>query len=92
MVGTGSAVSPCYLPLLCAKLMTRPIRRSRHPLTVQSFPVSCQALFGDRACFGRSLSRIFHPGQDDPDALTGVSVHRDFHAYSPIRKGVGRLL
>jgi uncharacterized membrane protein len=34
VVGTGSAVSPYYLLLVCAKLMTRPIRRSRHPMTV----------------------------------------------------------
>jgi hypothetical protein len=34
LVGTGSAVSPCYLLLVCAKLATRPIRRSHHPLTV----------------------------------------------------------
>jgi hypothetical protein len=81
MVGTGSAVSPCYLLLVCAKLMTRPFRRSHHPLTVQSFPVSRQAWFSDRACFGRLF--LGHIRQRSPDAPTSVSVHRDFHTYSP---------
>jgi hypothetical protein len=38
MVGTGSAVSPVYPLLICAKLATRPIRRSATLRRFKAFP------------------------------------------------------
>jgi hypothetical protein len=55
MVGTGSAVSPVYPLLICAKLATRPIRRSATLRRFKAFPSLVRLWFSDRARFGRSF-------------------------------------
>ena len=61
MVGTGSAVGPYNLLLICAGYLPQPIRRSCHPRRSKASPSLVRLCLSTRACFGRSLSRISHP-------------------------------
>ena len=81
MVGTGSAVSPVTL-CLSSQGLGRPIRRSCHPRRSTAFPSLVRlSLPTVPALVVHFQDRIRLGG---PDAPTGVSVHRDFHTYSPV--------
>jgi hypothetical protein len=79
VVGTGSAVSPF---ILCLSAQGYRQDRSDDHVTLDGlkFSVSRQAWFSDRACFGRSVLRVYRAGW--PDAPTGVSDHRGFRIAS----------
>jgi hypothetical protein len=81
----------CGEPLLTSACL-RAIRRSHHPLTVQSIPVSRQAWFSDRACFGRSLAGKDTGGlgrsqRASPRPLRAVGVMQVFLALGGLATG-----
>jgi hypothetical protein len=81
---------PLYLLLVCAGSWQN---RSDDRATLDGLKLSrlSSGLVSDRACFGRSLSRKIPSGQNDPDAPTSVSVHRDLPHVLTYSEGCGAL-